>query len=187
MAKNEKVKYQDLLEKNKSLVAVIENMARNTDHTNVIKLIPENSDQFYLDSDFIVDEETATYKAYPLNFSEAVLFKAGKEVARRENDITSSKLLKQIEDLKLEISNKSYLNSQQDNIIKNENEQILTLTRKCEDLSGKILELKSEIEGYKKKLSDVEASYSAEIDHLKNAPDLTKGQKIYTEYGMVEG
>ena len=87
-----KKELQALIDQNNALIKEVENSADSL-RVVVVKLIPECEDQFYLNGDFVVDEEHAVYKAYKLNPAETVLFKAGKEVARRmyELDIEALK------------------------------------------------------------------------------------------------
>lgn len=68
---------------NRALVQTLHEVAQKHSDIVVVKLIPENSDQFYLDGDFIYDEERAIFKSHKLTNADCVLFKAGKETARR--------------------------------------------------------------------------------------------------------
>ncbi len=86
---------KQLIEENQKLIEHIEESADSL-KVIVLRLLPECAEQFYLNGDFVVDEDTAVYRGYNLNPSECVLFKAGKEAARRSYE-------KKIEDLEYEL------------------------------------------------------------------------------------
>lgn len=81
--KNLEREISTLREKNVQLVKAIEEMGKSHSTDFVIKLIPECSDSFYLNGEFVSDQSRAVYGSHCLSFSEAVCWKAGKEVAKR--------------------------------------------------------------------------------------------------------
>lgn len=69
---------------------LIEEISTCNDKVHLIKMIVDNPDEFFLDGDYVVDARPAIYGGRPVTFSEAVMFKAGKEAAQKENDIVLS-------------------------------------------------------------------------------------------------
>ena len=69
-----------------SLKAALREIQASSQSTHIINFIPNTDEQFMLDGNIVFDPEQALYKGRKVSMSEAVMFKAGKEVARRECD-----------------------------------------------------------------------------------------------------
>ena len=69
---------------------MMEEAARHNDKLYIIKMVLDNPDQFMLDGEYAADDSVAVYGGRPVSFSEAVMFKAGKEAANRQFDIVSA-------------------------------------------------------------------------------------------------
>ena len=198
-ADKEKLILQQRLDEAEKLLREIE---ENRQDVFIVKLFPDNPDQFELNGEFIVDESSAVFKSHKPSFSEAVMFKAGKESATKAFEADKGKLLSQIDSLQLEnsqlkaqqtITDKAYEDYKRD-ALKNEvelNKSIASYASKLQDAvndkddavkhyEGQILllqkeidELKSSVDYWKTKaMTDVDLSGSIHTD-------------IYTPYGVV--
>lgn len=198
-ADKEKLILQQKLEEAEKLLKDIED---NRQDVFIVKLFPDNPDQFELNGELIVDESSAVFKSHKPSFSEAVMFKAGKESATKAFEADKGKLLFQIETLQLEnsqlktqqtLTDKAYEDYKRD-ALKNEvelNKSIASYASKLKDavddkdnavnhyegqlllLQKEIDELKSSVNYWKTKaMTDVNISDSIDTD-------------IYTPYGVV--
>lgn len=185
---------------NSELVSALEEMARSHRTDFVLKLIPEVDDQFYIDGEFVADESRAIYGSHQLTFSEAVCWKAGKEVARRNYEAiisdskqdadVSSKISQRAAD-ELEKSNQ-YLSVMQTELADSNSqlakakEQIEIADRSLEVMRNEVQRLTGELEAVSSSSDTWRGKYEnvkSELDKLCSyKPDDT----IHTRYGVCE-
>lgn len=198
-AKNLEKEIKVLREKNKELVGAMEEMAKPHSTDFVVKLIPECSDQFYIDGEFVADDCKAVYGSHQLSFSEAVCWKAGKEVAKRayesllaeaERDVrkssSSSKgsydraeaLQKELDDVKKEYAS--------------DLEILKGFRERCQILEGNITVLRNEVESLTEKLQAAESGrteyydkYSAAKEQLDKLTAFEPSETVFTSCGAV--
>lgn len=196
----EKLILQQKLEEAEKLIKDIE---ENRQDVFIVKLFPDNPDQFELNGEFVVDESTAVFRSHKPSVAESIMFKAGKESATRTFEAERGKMLSLIESLQIEnfqlkaqqtASDKAYEDYKRSSL-KNEvelNKNIASYASKLKDAlddkdkitehyEGRLLLLNKEIEQLKssvdywktKAMTDVNISDSIDTD-------------IYTPYGVVK-
>lgn len=83
---------------------LMEDLSKHSDKLHIVKFVLNNADQFLLDGEFVLDESEVVYGAHNVSFSEAVMFKAGKEAAQREFDIMQANSEKAVAELTAELA-----------------------------------------------------------------------------------
>ena len=190
----------DAIQRNSELVAALEECCK--EHTNnfVIKLIPSNADQFYIDGEFVVDENRAVYGSHQLSFSEAVCWKAGKEVAKRayeqliaESDARSNsfqnsrtfaeeQLKKANEYISIVENELSEARSQAAHHVST----IDNLNRNLEVLNNEISQLNTELEAAAKERDSYRTRYQECSEQLRKMTEWDSNDSITTPYGVVQ-
>ena len=187
------------LKRNQELVTALEECSKSHSNDFVIKLVPNNSDQFYVDGDFIVDDCRAVYGSHQLSFSEAVCWKAGKEVARRayEEVISDSedkmkKACEEQSELKLRLeSSEAYSKSIQSELASAMCD-LYVYRDKC-DIAEKSLDiLRTEIDRLNAQISEITKSrdeYRKQLEDSKHKLEsfnsIASDGLIITPYGEV--
>ncbi len=197
-SKEYKELYEAALADNSKLIDLINEI--QSESGVIIKLEPDSDATFYYNDDPIMDEAPAIYRGMKLNKSEIIVYKAGKETARREFE-------KQLEDLRRETSDiveqlrscKANLNDSAD--------YVSTLKKDIAVQQVAIAHMKASSE---EKLSAQATSYELTISSLKEqlsvqkevcrkmAASLESSYKlidepvnvstdVYTMYGLVKG
>lgn len=176
---------------------VLEHINKHSDRVHIIKFVVDNPDQFMLDGDFVIDESKAVYGAHVVSFSEAVMFKAGKEAAHREFDIlqaNSDKLISELRDdvakleneLNVEKLHNAELTQKCTDIQSMFNEKFNSLQSKLQsqliDKDADILALKSDIETYITTISELRQ----ELSEWQAGNRVDTPFPIKTEFGVVQ-
>ena len=185
---------QNLLDNNQKIWQEVINSPDSDIH--IIKLLPENYSQYELDGDFIADDERVNYKAHKLSFSEAIMFKAGKETAMRQfkdrefeykqqleqaeaKCYTAENKLKQVEQYSDKVREESL------KTVKELSQNIVNLSAKINQLNSKIKDKDSEILDLKMMYNDKLQQKEDEINYLKSsAVNIT--EIISTDWGVIK-
>lgn len=197
--KNLQDRIKELEQQNASLTNMIENLGKSSDHDFVIKLIPETSDQFYVDGEFTVDSAQAIYKAAQLNFSEAVCWKAGKEVAKRGYEAKIQKALdyasSQKDELSKALSDNKDLQEELDKLRRSfvDDSAIMSgLRDQVKIASQSVTMLNEEIDRLKKELAEKTAlmdnyqrGYEASRAEVEKLLKLDTSEAITTSIGIL--
>lgn len=196
-----KEKYEQIEQRLKETTQELVNIAQSKQDVYVVKLFPENTDQFELDGEFVVDPTTAVYGSHPLTFSEAVLFKAGKEAAAREyakhldkiqGDLALSE--ERVVQLKNEIDATQALVKERDESIFNAHaklsEQKTSYEQRIEKLENTVNTLTSNIDKISAESSQQIQELQAEVEKwrdlaLREPSHFSAGVNIETPCGVV--
>lgn len=185
----------------RELTQQIVDISKTNKSVTVVKLIPNNSEQFELDGEFVVDPSKAVYGSHPLTFSEAVLFKAGKETATREyahqiEELKSANALLEstIEGYKQQIEDsQSIINAANSAEFKTRAE-LSELTANYNDKLNELqdtfkaesAELRRTISELRDKIKQLESSVHKWKDRANRTPDLVyEGIPIITPCGTI--
>lgn len=197
-SKEYKELYEAALADNSKLIDLINEI--QSESGVIIKLEPDSDATFYYNDDPIMDEAPAIYRGMKLNKSEVIVYKAGKEAARREFE-------KQLEDLRRETSDiveqlrscKANLNDSADYVstlkkdiavqqvaiehMKASSEEKLSAQATSYELT--IASLKEQLsvqkEVCRKMAASLESSYKLTDEPVNVSTD------VYTMYGLVKG
>lgn len=190
---------EQLKQRNADLVTAMEELSRKHSGDFVIKLIPECADQFYIDGEFVADDSNAVYGSHQLSFSEAVCWKAGKEVAKRayeqliaeaEKSATASAassrgsnnraagLQKELDDLRREYS-------QDMEICKGIREKLAVAERSIEVLRNSIEDLTAAKDAAEAGRSDYYAKYLEVKEQLERLTSFEPSDIVFTSCGAV--
>lgn len=190
---------EQLKQRNADLVAAMEELSRTHSTDFVIKLIPECSDQFYIDGEFIADDCKAVYGSHHLSFSEAVCWKAGKEVARRayeqliaeaEQSATASAASSKgsedrVASLQKELDNLKQEYAQDMEISKGIREKLAVAERSIEVLRNSIEDLTAGKEAAEASRSEYHAKYLAAKEQLDRLTSFEPSDAVFTSCGVV--
>lgn len=190
---------EQLRQRNAELVTAIEDLSKKHSTEFVLKLIPECSDQFYIDGEFVADDCKAVYGSHQLSFSEAVCWKAGKEVAKRayeqliaEAEHTASlsaasskgsndraaELQKELDELKRDYA-------QDMEISRGLRDKLATAERSIEVLRNSIEDLTIKKEAAEKSSTDYYAKYQAAKCQLDRLTRFEPADTVFTSCGAV--
>lgn len=185
---------QNLLDNNQKIWQEVVNSPNSDIH--IIKLFPESFSQYELDGDFVLDEDRVNYKAHKLSFSEAIMFKAGKETAMRQfkdREFEYKQQLEQAEAKCYTIENKLKQVEQYSDKVKEESlKTVKELSQNIVNLSAKINQLNSKIKDKDSEILDLKVMYNDklqqkedEINYLK-APVTDLDSGISTDWGVIK-
>lgn len=161
--------------------AVWNEATKDDSSLHIVKLIPECSNQFELDGEFVFDDADANYKAHTLTISEMVLFKAGRETARREFEEKEYACKKQLEDSEARVcfmENKLKDTEEYYNNLKQQSLQTLKdLSSTIQTQNLKIVELESQISKKENQISDLCQVHQKELDEKQSEVDYLNSTK----------
>ena len=201
MFKNTQKEYIENLEESlRETVKQLEEISQNRSDVHIIKLLPENPDQFFMNGEFVVDPVEAVYGSHRLTFSEEVLFKAGKETAKREYQSTIQQLTSQIEELKSNLTTDA---SKVEEEISNSEKLVHKLFEKDKliaELQSNhaevVTELRSSIKNLEENLEAKQFMLKNQLNTAREETEFWKSKAlqdpympldsdIYTKYGIV--
>ena len=190
--------YEAALADNSKLIDLINETHSESDV--IIKLEPDSDATFYYNDDPIMDEAPAIYRGMKLNKSEVIVYKAGKETARREFEKQLEELRREISDLVEQLrSCKANLNDSADYVstlkkdiavqqvaiahMKTSSDEKLSAQATSYELTISSLkeQLSVQKEVCRKMAASLESSYKLTDEPVNVSTD------VYTMYGLVKG
>lgn len=189
-----------LRRRNSELLTCLQASFENHKNDFIVKMVPQLDSHFYLNGEFVVDETRAVYGSHILTFSEAVLWKAGKEQQRRNQQAEIDTANKErdeakaaYERLKEEMSKLEEYESltrgemsQQIDECSKLREELSELKKEYDSIIEQNAAYASDVENYIQKLENS----NLEIKHLQNKlegvtnHDVSKA--IKTPYGEIK-
>ena len=200
--RNNEERCKELESKLNDAYSQLQDIARSRKDVYIIKLYPENPDQFELNGEFIVDDSKAVYGSHNLTFSESVLFKAGKEVATKQFEEDKSKLVSELDLKKNEIKQLEARSIEAETLynetLKKSFDQQSNFNKTCNAYKEEIEELNNKLQTqkdeYEYKLCDCKERIDRlnelvkywkdkymRVDPIKNA-----SQDVETKFGVVK-
>lgn len=197
---SDKIILQRKLDEAEKLLKAIQ---ENRSDIFIVKLFPENADQFELNGEFVVDNSQAVYGSHKLTFSESVLFKAGKEAATRQFEVEKSELLSQLKALQVEIAQLNAQIEETESVYEEYKRTSLEHEiRLNESISAYAKRLKNSCDhadAVKQELQSNIVELQAKVDNLKASVDYWKAKymtdpevhpdtgDVYTPFGVIRG
>ncbi len=180
----------------------LQEIARSRKDVYIIKLYPENPDQFELNGEFVVDDSKAIYGSHNLTFSESVLFKAGKEVATKQFEKDKYKLVSELELKKNEVKQLEARSIEAETLyneaIKKSFDQESDFNKTCNVYKDEIEQLNNKLQTqkdeYEYKLSDCEERINRlnelvkywKAKYMREDPLKISSQDVETKFGVVK-
>ena len=158
---------------------------------DVIKLIPNNPDQFYLNGEFVADESNVVWGISKITYVDAVMFKAGKASAGKEFMHTVEKLEEENNRLSHkydELATSAKLDLEvKDNLIDKLRRQIASLNSQIVSLTS---QYENKVNGLQDEISDLQHAIAeqsvkaAEDSNLRTASQ-NEVCDAYCKYGHI--
>lgn len=143
---------------NQSLTQQLVDISKSSKSVSIVKLYPENTEQFELDGEYVVDPTPAVYRGHNLTFSEEVLFKAGKETAAREYESQLKAYEEQVCQLKSQVNTSTSEISALHQTIDSNNQELF-------DAKSKITETQQD---YENRIKSLERGFSKSTDNFNS-------------------